>query len=326
MPPEKFVVVKTFPCFGAERIVVLASGERDAAEAGADFKRLRRGQAQHGFGQIRLQFVEHRFAPAGGNAARNAFDDAADGVARAPHFFDEPDHFFRRRLVRTTDDVRLDVLEFDLVRVYVGDEPLDLFDVGQDFDAEPFAQNFLRNRAGGDAADRFARAGAAAALPVANAVFGEISEIRVRRAEFRLHFGIGFGPGVLVFDPQTNRRAERFAAKRAGKNLHRVGFLARRNNFGLSGPAPVQIGLNVRLGEPEARRAAVHDHTHATAVGFAPRRDAEQLPEGACHAGIMLKKRFGQCTHPRFLDGADYIRQLRILRKSAYLRRFQLET
>jgi len=26
-------------------------------------------------------------------------------------------------------------------------------------------------------------------------------------------------------------------------------------------------------------------------VGFAPRRDAEQLPEGACHAAIMQKKR-----------------------------------
>src|ERR1035437_9592138 len=140
-------------------------------------------------------------------------------------------------------------------------------------------------------ANRFARAGAAAALPVVNAVFGKISEIRVRRAELRLHFGIRFGPGIFVFDPQANRRAKRFAAKRAGKNLHRVGFLTRRNNFGLSGPATVQIGLNVGFAEPEARRAAVHNHTHATAVGFAPRRDAEQLPEGACHAAIMRKKR-----------------------------------
>ena len=164
---------------------------------------------------------------------------------------------------------------------------LDLFDVGQGFDAEPFAQNFFGDGAGGDAADGFARAGAAAALPVADAVFGKIGEVRVRRAELGFHFRVGFGPGVLVFDPQTNRRAEGFAAERAGKDLHRVGFLARRNDFGLAGPAPVQIGLDVRLGELEARRAAVHDHTHAAAVGFAPRRDAEQLPEGAGHAVIV---------------------------------------
>ena len=103
---------------------------------------------------------------------------------------------------------------------------LDLFDVSQGLDAEPFAQNFLRNRAGGHPANRFARTGATAALPVADAVFGKIGEIRVRRAELRLHFGIGFRAGVLIFDPQANRCAKCFTAERAGKNLHRVGFLA----------------------------------------------------------------------------------------------------
>ena len=219
MPPERFVVVKTFPCFDAERVVVLAAGQQNAAEAGADFKRLRRRQAQHRLGQVRFELVEHRLAPAGRNAARDAFDDAADGVALAPHFLDEPDHFLRRLRVGAADDVRFDVLEFHLVRVHVRDEPLDLFDVSQRFDAEFLAQNLFRNRAGGDAANGFARARATAALPGADAVFGEVGEVRVRRAELRFHFRVGLGTRVLVFDPETNRRAERFAARKCRKGF-----------------------------------------------------------------------------------------------------------
>ena len=62
-----------------------------------------------------------------------------------------------------------------------------------------------------------------------------------------------------------------------------------------------KIGLDVRLGEFQARRAAVHNHTHAAAVGFAPRRDAEQLSEAACHAGMMRKK-------PRVVKSINSIR------------------
>jgi tetratricopeptide (TPR) repeat protein len=52
----------------------------------------------------------------------------------------------------------------------------------------------------------------------------------------------------------------------------------------------IQVGLDVRFGKFQSRRAAVHDHADATAVRFAPRRDAEQLSKAACHAVSVLKK------------------------------------
>ena len=140
-------------------------------------------------------------------------------------------------------------LNFTLSGFDVGDDALDLFDVGQDFDAEPFAQEFFGDGAGGDAADGFAGAGAPAALPVADAVLGVVGVVGVRGAELGFHFGVGLGPGVLVFDPQADRRAEGLALERAGEDLHRVGFLARRDDFGLAGPAAVQVGLDVGLGQ-----------------------------------------------------------------------------
>ena len=66
-----------------------------------------------------------------------------------------------------------------------------------------------------------------------------------------------------------------------------------------------KVGLDVGLGKLESRRAAVHDHTHPAAVGFAPRRDAEQLSKAACHAAIMLKNRVPVNLSADFTDSAD---------------------
>src|SRR5439155_2271651 len=82
----------------------------------------------------------------------------------------------------------------------------------------------------------------------------------------------------------------RLTLERAGKNFHAVRFLARRDDARLAGPPAVEVRLNVRLRELESRRAAVHDHAHAAAVGFAPHGDAEQLPEAVCHARSVGKK------------------------------------
>jgi len=51
------------------------------------------------------------------------------------------------------------------------------------------------------------------------------------------------------------------ALESAGKNLAGIGFLARRDDLTLAGPAPVQIDLHIGLGQRDARRAAVDDHT-----------------------------------------------------------------
>jgi hypothetical protein len=85
--------------------------------------------------------------------------------------------------------------------------------------------------------------------------------------------------------------AECFALKRAGKDLNSVGFLARRDDAGLAGTAAIQIRLDVGLGQFDARRTTIHDHTDASAVRFAPGGDAEQMTERVCHAWSVREKR-----------------------------------
>jgi hypothetical protein len=113
----------------------------------------------------------------------------------------------------------------------------------------------------------------------------------VRRTKLVLHLVISLGALILVFHPETNRRAERQAvAGNAGHDLHRVGFFARSNDLGLAGTTAIEVGLDVRSGKFQARRTTVHDDAHAAAMRFAPRRDAEQLSKAACHAPIVQNK------------------------------------
>jgi hypothetical protein len=50
--------------------------------------------------------------------------------------------------------------------------------------------------------------------------------------------------------------------------------------------------LDVRLGELELGRAAIHHHADATAVRFAPSGDAEEVSKRVCHALSLPEKPF----------------------------------
>ena len=62
----------------------------------------------------------------------------------------------------------------------------------------------------------------------------------------------------------------------AGEDLDGVRLLAGGDDAGLAGAAAVEVGLDVRLRQGDARRAAVEDDADAASVGFAPGGDAEK--------------------------------------------------
>jgi hypothetical protein len=276
-----------FAAPGPHGVVVLAAGHGDATEAGADFEALGRGQAEHRLGQVGLESVEHRVAPANGQASCDTLDQSADGVAGFAGALDQSNHFVGDGAVRAADNVGLDIAQLDLLGVDVGDDFFDLFNVGQHFDAVPLFQKFLGHGTGGDAADSFARAGAAAALPVAEAEFLLVRVVGMRGAELGFHFRVGLGAEIFVVHHHHNGCAEGFTLEGAGENLDFVGLVARRDDLRLAGTASVEVGLNVRLVEIELRWAAVEHDANAPPVGFAPGGDAEQMAERVWHAPIV---------------------------------------
>src|SRR6185312_851808 len=117
-------------------------------------------------------------------------------------------------------------------------------------------------------------------------------------AELVADLAIILGALVGVLDQQRDGRAGRdllvhpLVLKDAGENLHRIGFLPLGDELALPRPPLVQERLDIRLGQRDARRAAVDDAAQRDPVAFAEGGDAEQMAEAVvAHQGPLA--RFG---------------------------------
>jgi hypothetical protein len=63
--------------------------------------------------------------------------------------------------------------------------------------------------------------------------------------------------------------------KHAGENLASILLLSRSDDVALPWAATVEIGLDVCLGEREARRASINHNTYSTAVRLTPSGDTK---------------------------------------------------
>src|SRR3546814_4078260 len=79
---------------------------------------------------------------------------------------------------------------------------------------------------------------------------------------------------------QADRRAGGPALEHARKDSDPVRLLPLRGVARLARPPLVQPGLNLRLRQAEARRAAVHHRAQRGAVAFTPGREAKNAAEG----------------------------------------------
>ena len=166
---------------------------------------------------------------------------------------------------------------------------LDGVDPCDDFEAwGESGEDLAGDGGGGDAADGFAGGGSAAALPVADAVFGVVGVVGVAGAVFAGHFGVGFGAGVLVTDHDGDGGAEGEPVEDAGEDFAAVEFLARGDDVALAGAAAVEVELDVFCGEGESGWAAVDDDADATAVAFTPCGNSEELAPLTGHSGVGI--------------------------------------
>jgi len=74
----------------------------------------------------------------------------------------------------------------------------------------------------------------------------------------------------------------------AGEDFRLVRFAALRRETRLAGSPLVEIGLDVRLGQRDARRATVDHATDGGPMAFAEGRDPEQVPESVERHGVAL--------------------------------------
>ena len=276
---------------GHEGVVVLRPLEQRAGETAADLEALGRGQGKHRLGKVSLEAVEHRRAEADGHAAHAAFDDAADGITLAARLLDALDHFLRGGRMQAADGRGFDIGQGRKLGDGRRGDVVDTRHVGADLELTGEMENFLGDDPGRHAADGLASGRTATAAVVAIAVLGLIGVVGVRGSVFLSHLVVSAGPLVGAAHREGDGHAGGETLKDAGENLDLVGFLARRRDVALAGAPPVEVGLDFRRAQRQARRAAVDDHAHGRPVAFAPGGDAEKLAKGIGHSARRVKPR-----------------------------------
>lgn len=167
---------------------------------------------------------------------------------------------------------------------------MNLRDEGADLERSGGGEQLARHGTGSDAPDRLPGRGAASTAMVADAVFGLMGEISVRRTEAILHFGVGLGARVGVAHQHCQRMPRRSALKNAREKFHAIRLLARGGDFALTRATAVQFDLNVLFRERQIRRAAVDHDSHGRTVAFTPRGDAKQFSERVAHSARVARR------------------------------------
>ncbi len=137
---------------------------------------------------------------------------------------------------------------------------------------------------------RLPRAGAAATAVVPAAVLGVVGVVGVAGPVLVRDVGVVAALGILVAHQDRDGRAGGLALEHAGQDLRLVALHALGDDAALTRPAPLEVSPQVLHTEGEARRAAVHDHDVAGAVGLPSRRDAKGLTKAVTGHGHNRSK------------------------------------
>src|SRR5204862_4467326 len=175
----------------------------------------------------------------------------------------------------------------------------DLTEVPVDAHAEARGEVAARNRARGGAHHRLARRRAPAAAVVAHAVFLLVGVVGVSGSEAILDLVVVARARVGVIDEDADRGAGRAALEHAREDAHLVGFAALTDEMRRAAAAAVDILLQIRLAQRQARRAAVDDAAHGRPVALAEGGHREQPADGVAGHVYWLRVACGPCSCSR---------------------------
>src|SRR5690606_32048503 len=133
--------------------------------------------------------------------------------------------------------------------------------------------------------------GAAATAIVADAVLVLVAVIGVGGAKLILDLGVVLGALVGILDDHANGRAGGPALEHPGEDLHLVRLPALGGVAGLPGLAAIEVQLQIRLTQFEARGAAVDDATEGKAMALAKGGHREEFSKGVAGQERILAKR-----------------------------------
>src|ERR1043166_4131937 len=264
----------------AHLVGIVLAAQRSSTKARADLDALHGVDAHDGAGELTVELAVDRRTQPRRHAFGHHLDDGADRGALLAHAVEIVGEARRSLGIGAEERIALDLgpipgRAVDFLVAYLNERAAH---------GKP-RHDLARNRAARDPHRGFARRGAPAAAIVLQAVFDVVGVAGVTRPVGVLDRRIVLGALVDVFDQQRNRRAGRDLAagrlvgEHTGEDFDGIGLLALGGEARLPGPALVEIGLDVGLGQRNARRAAVDHAADGRPMALAERRDAKQMAE-----------------------------------------------
>src|SRR5262245_54629510 len=271
----------------ADLVGILFATQRRRGKSRADLDALDSINAHQSRGEIAVELAVNRGAEANGYAFGNDLDDGPHGRAALADIVEIGFEEFCLLRIRTEERIALNL-------VPVPPRALDavLAHLDQRAPHRKPRNDFARDRARGNPRGGLARGLTAAAAIIADAVFGVVGVIGVSRPVLVLDVGIILRALVDILDDERNRcpRRHLFAGslvhEHAGEYFHLVRFASLRGETRLARPSLVEIGLDIALGQRNARRTTVDHATDRDPVAFAEGRDPEKVTEGIERHGV----------------------------------------
>src|SRR5258707_1175370 len=281
-------------------VVIADHHDSSGGKSRADLNTLDGIDAHQSRGEITVELAVNRRTETNGYAFRDNLDDRSDGGAALANVVEVALEELCLLRIRTEERVALDL-------VPVPPRALDAVFAHLDQRAayRKARHDFARDRARSNPHGGLARGLTPPAAIIAYAVFGIVGVIGVPGPVLVFDLGIILRALVDILDDERNRRsrghllAGRFVAKDAGEDFHLVRLVALRRETRLTGPPLVEIRLDVRLGQRDARRATVDHPTGSEAQAFAKRCDPYKVTESVERHRVPLEA----CGSPRGCRG-----------------------
>ncbi len=265
-------------------VAVLLAALAGHGKAVADFHRLYRIDAHHRVRDVGIEAVEHRLAPAHRHLVGMHREPCPAAGAVAAQLGDQFFHLRHGIGIAAEEGILVDQVPVQRLRLH----RTDLRDMAPDLDAELRLQVFLGDGTGRNTHRRLTRRGAAAAAIVAEAVFLRVGVVGMAGTERRGDVGVVLGFLVGVLDQKADGRARGPALEHAGEDFHHVVLATLRAELRGAGLAPVEVGLQVGLGQLESGWHAVDNGAEREAMRFAEGGDAEKFAYGV--AGHVVSR------------------------------------
>mmetsp|Transcript_23850 Transcript_23850/g.68503 ORF Transcript_23850/g.68503 Transcript_23850/m.68503 type:complete len:290 (-) Transcript_23850:402-1271(-) len=188
-----------------EFVVVILSCKESTSKAIARLESLGGGDGHAGLGKVCLELIKHWRTKTSWDVPSHASNNSPNGVAALANLVDPFEHFLGRSLIRTANNVGIDLLHGKSRMIDIGSfNVLNLGHICENFDAIVLVKDLPRHGTSSDATDCLAGGTTSSSSDGTNTILGIVGGIGMRGTIRHLHIIVKVIARSLVLIPNKH--------------------------------------------------------------------------------------------------------------------------